>query len=334
MNGQMIETLPRPEFAANAAAMGRVHVELDEDGIARSIFLWEGVGTPAWPHFAHAVLQAAQALPPALAPRQQVPDHDLTGTSHPRPFILARQDERRINFLGPPGFVPSLSYAQVLEGEFMPGTFQGRIVLVGATAAGMGDRLPTPVSGLRQPMPGVEFHANVIEAMRSGTLVTRQPGWIVLIASILTSIAPLFWLPRLPPLPGLLASGLWFVGVAGSALLLPRVAGIWLPPSAALVAVALAYPIWSWRKLESAGRFLDQELARLQHDADWGDRPKGKSPTSASSDPLQSRIEQVQAASERLAAFRITGAKHKPYSHDIRRRWLYPDATDESHDAR
>ena len=46
VNGQIIETLPMPSLANNAADLGRVHAALDEDGIARSIYLFEGVGAP------------------------------------------------------------------------------------------------------------------------------------------------------------------------------------------------------------------------------------------------------------------------------------------------
>jgi len=164
VNGQLLETLPLPQLLEPAAALGRVHVELDEDGIARSIFLWEGVGAPAWPHFSQAVLNTAGLLPASYS---AVPPT----TSDAMPFALMRDGPRRIRFLGPPGHVQTLSYAQVLTGEFAPGTFRNKIVLVGATAAGMGDLLPTPVSGLRQPMPGVEVHANALESMRSHTLI-------------------------------------------------------------------------------------------------------------------------------------------------------------------
>ena len=51
-NGQVIESLPLPIYAESAADLGRVHVVLDEDGIARSIYLFEGIGAPVWQHFA------------------------------------------------------------------------------------------------------------------------------------------------------------------------------------------------------------------------------------------------------------------------------------------
>lgn len=314
VNGQMIETLPLPQLAEHAAAMGRVHVELDEDGIARSVFLLEGVGTPAWPLFAQAVLSAGHVDSPV-----QTASLPNASQHSPHPFALSREDQRRITFLGPPGYVQSLSYAQVLKGEFPKGLFKDKIVLVGATAAGMGDQLPTPVSGLRQPMSGVEFHANVLESIRQGRLITPLADWVTVMMNALLALAPILWLPRLRPLHGLLASGLWFMGVTGLAMLLPQLAGIWLAPSAALVAIVLAYPVWSWRKLESAGRFLDQQLRRLHQDAAWVERRASGSREQKSEDPLQSRIEQVQAASIRLAQLQEHRRETLAFiSHDIR----------------
>ena len=55
----------------------------------------------------------------------------------------------------------------MLNGEFNKILFNNKIVSVGATASGMNDLLSTPVSGLRQPMSGVEFFANVLQSKRA-----------------------------------------------------------------------------------------------------------------------------------------------------------------------
>ena len=309
VNGQLLETLPLPQLLEPAAALGRVHAELDEDGIARSVFLWEGVGAPVWPHFAQAVLQVAGQLPTAFSTR-------APATADTAPFALVRQTQRRIRFLGPPGHVRSLSYVQVLTGDFAPGTFRDRIVLVGATAAGMGDVLPTPVSGLRQPMPGVEFHANALESMRTGTLVRTAPESLTLAVAALLALMPLLWLPRLNPLAGLLASGGWFLSVTAAVILLPVLTSLWMPLAGALLAIALAYPVWSWRRLESAGRFLDHELKRLRQELG----AEATLPLKAlSADPFQARIAQVQTAAHRLRHLQEERGETLAFiSHDLR----------------
>ena len=62
-NGQLIETLPLPSLANNAIDLGRAHVALDEEGVARSIYRFEGVGAPVWQHFSQAVLNVALHKP-------------------------------------------------------------------------------------------------------------------------------------------------------------------------------------------------------------------------------------------------------------------------------
>lgn len=309
VNGQLLETLPLPQLLEHAAALGRVHAELDQDGIARSIFLWEGVGAPVWPHFAQAMLATAGQLPLSL--NRTPPD-----AADAMPFALVRDTPRRVTYLGPPGHMLTLSYAQVLTGEFAPGTFRNKIVLVGATAAGMGDLLPTPVSGLRQPMSGVEFNANTVDAMRSGYLIRTVSTGIALIAAGLLALMPLLWLPRVNPLGGLVASVAWFMFVAAAAIALPVVLRAWMPVAGALLAILLAYPVWSWRRLESAGRFLDHELKRLRQEL--GPVPDSP-PRQPSHDPFEARIRQVQAAAHRLRHLQDEQRETLAFiSHDIR----------------
>jgi CHASE2 domain-containing sensor protein len=309
VNGQLLETLPLPQLLEQEVALGRVHVELDQDGIARSIFLWEGVGTPVWPHFAQAVLATAGQLPASFSQTPPV-------TVDAAPFALVRQGQRRISYLGPPGHMQTLSYVQVLTGEFPVGMFRDKLVLVGATAAGMGDLLPTPVSGLRQPMSGVEVHANALASMRSGGLISAVPSGVALIMAALLALMPLLWLPRLNPLGGLIASAVWFVAVAAAAIALPAIVHVWMPVAGALLAILLAYPVWSWRRLESAGRFLDRELKRLRQELGPVADAQPKAP---SHDPFEMRIQQVQAAAHRLRHLQEERSETLAFiSHDIR----------------
>ncbi|HAY27515.1 MAG TPA: histidine kinase, partial [Candidatus Accumulibacter sp.] len=89
--------------------------------------------------------------------------------------LLLREDLRRIRFAGPPGTLPRIPYASLLQGNVPPELVAGRIVLIGVTATGLGDFVPTPVSAESQPMPGVEVLANVLLAMRDGQLIRDLP---------------------------------------------------------------------------------------------------------------------------------------------------------------
>ena len=223
-----------------------------------------------------------------------------------------QQGQQKINFAGPAGYFPRISYVQVLNGEYTKGLFKNRIVLIGATASGMNDVVPTPVSGLGQPMAGVEFHANVLEAIRHNQLVATLPQWIACLIILNLTLLPLIWLPKTSAFSGLILTLLFFILVASLAVALPKIFGIWLAPSAALL---IAYPVWSWRKLESAQRYLMLEFDYLN---------KGlQTPHTASNayryDHFDDRIQQVRAANNQLRLLQEDKKEVLAFiSHDLR----------------
>ena len=66
-----------------------------------------------------------------------------------------------INYQGSASTFTHYSIVDVLEKKFAPDAFRGKIVLIGATATGIGDLRGTPYGGTTYP--GVEIHANVID---------------------------------------------------------------------------------------------------------------------------------------------------------------------------
>jgi len=96
-----------------------------------------------------------------------------------------------IRYYGPEGTYKSYkiaaiinSWAQVEEGkepQIPPGEFAGKIVLVGASASGLLDLRPSPLSAV---YPGVEILATVLDNILQGDFV-RTPPLLVLIALVL-----------------------------------------------------------------------------------------------------------------------------------------------------
>jgi adenylate cyclase len=66
-----------------------------------------------------------------------------------------------INYAGPYQTYPQYSMIDVIDGKVPEKTFQGKIVLVGATALGIGDLRNTPFQS--HDYMGVEIHANVLD---------------------------------------------------------------------------------------------------------------------------------------------------------------------------
>src|SRR5262249_47335951 len=96
-------------------------------------------------------------------------------------------------------------------------------------------------------------------------------------------------------------AALWVVlavacGSTAASLLLLRLAAWWAPPMALVVSVLAAYPLWTWRRLETTMRFVDAEIARLEHEPE-------AIPTVA---PVRARPP-VDPIEDRLAVLRVAG---------------------------
>jgi CHASE2 domain-containing sensor protein len=257
--GPLKETLPIPILRAAAAGLGHTDLELDRDGVFRSVYLMAGLGAPRWPQFALAMLQQAEP-----GRWQDLPgDHNLRlGLASPGSWL--RDHRVLVPFAGPPGTFQHVSYADVLAGRHPPNAFRDRFVLVGAAAAGLGDALPTPVSGFSRAMPGVEIMANIFDALRlHRTIQPLALPWRLLLTGLLVWLA-LALDHRLGTRWSLPAtSGLVLLTLVLSAVLL-RTLQTWFPPSAALLTLGISYPLWSWRRLQGTLRSLAEQKERIQ----------------------------------------------------------------------
>lgn len=247
------EALPAPLFAEAAAALGHIHIELDPDGIARSVYLWEGMYAPRFPQLALAALSLAS---PPLAARHAAPATvEAPG--------WRRAEWVRIPFAGPPGSFRYISYVDVLRGEVPDGVLRDAVVFVGASAVGLGDIVPTPTSGHARPMPGVELHATVFSALRRGDAIHPLPAALAAtLAAVLVGALMLVMLRAGPRLALLSTFGFALAALTGSWAALAA-GETWAPPAGAVLACMLAYPLWSWRRLEATQHYLDAELKAL-----------------------------------------------------------------------
>ncbi|MFQ5817701.1 MAG: CHASE2 domain-containing protein [Terriglobia bacterium] len=76
-----------------------------------------------------------------------------------------------INYRGPDRTFPHVSLADIVAGRYAPGTFRGKIVLVGPTMLGIPDHHATPF--MQTGFPGVEIHANVLDTMLTQRFIRR-----------------------------------------------------------------------------------------------------------------------------------------------------------------
>lgn len=256
--GGGIEKLPISEVISVVSDIGHVHAPIDDDGIVRRVYLMEGRGRAHWPTLSLAAL--AQFSPDS--PRLE----NLPGTRHADtgPSDGWKHDhEVLIPFSGPSGSFTRVSAARIARGEVPKSELEGRIVFFGLTTTGLGDVVPTPVSALDQPMPGIELHANIFTALRNGTLVTRGPPWLGPLVALLVLPLMLIIYSRAPPryaLPGALIGALLPIAVS---YLLYQSAQLWFAPLSASVPILASYLLWSRHRLEYVNRFLERELGKF-----------------------------------------------------------------------
>ncbi len=257
-NSYPIEALPIPEFTSNAAALGHVHVDISKDGIARRVYLREGIGEPHWLHFSLAML--------SVTGHQEVIQHYVNPAKIENKYSSMQWSKDHaflIPFAGPPGHFQQIGYSQVLSGQYPANFFRDKIVLVGTTAEGLGDAHSTPLSGTIGSMPGVEIIANVVDSvMNDLRIIEIATPWLIVITILLVAL-PLFIYPYLNPGSTLFVLFAVVAGTLAAVALLLWLFGIWVPVSVILLFQVVSYPLWSWYRLEIAMRHINAELNQL-----------------------------------------------------------------------
>jgi response regulator RpfG family c-di-GMP phosphodiesterase len=94
-----------------------------------------------------------------------------------------------IDFRGPPGTIPTVSFSDVVAGRADVARLRNRIVVVGVTAATQQDVHPTPASAERL-MSGPEIQASAIWTAMHGLPLRSAPDWAGWLAILVAGIAP------------------------------------------------------------------------------------------------------------------------------------------------
>lgn len=91
-----------------------------------------------------------------------------------------------INFAGPGGSYPSISYYRILTDDFDPTFFEGKIILVGNTHRLGKDFFSVPTD---KQMSGLEVHANAIATILNDSFIRPLPALLINILIIIAGIA-------------------------------------------------------------------------------------------------------------------------------------------------
>jgi adenylate cyclase len=240
-------------FTTAAASSGYFSVVSDPDGVVRWLPLVVQGGEDFFPPLPLLCVWHYLGKPP-LAVRAG--RYGVDGVQLGARFIPTDEAGRLfINYRGPAQTFSTYSVSDILAGTLPKGTFKDRIVLVGATAIGIGDIRTTPFGPV---FPGPEVHANAVDNMLAGDFVER-PRWSTvfdLFAIVGLGLLVGLILLRTSALVGLLSSGALFV--------VYLFAAYWLFAQAR-IALNMVYPIFALAAtytMLTLHRFLAEERER------------------------------------------------------------------------
>jgi adenylate cyclase len=102
-----------------------------------------------------------------------------------------RDETAWIDYYGPPGTIPSISFSRVVEGKTKPGTFKDKLVVIGPSAPSLQDVHPTSTTGDDTLMAGAEIQASALDTVRRGLPLQSAPRWLdALLIVLLGMVAP------------------------------------------------------------------------------------------------------------------------------------------------
>jgi CHASE2 domain-containing sensor protein/signal transduction histidine kinase len=280
------EIEPVPALSQCAKAVGHINAEADADGTVRSVYLREG--PPQAPKAQLAWLLYQQAYPGTAL---SMPGSDTAQIAQG----WLRSNPVRIPFISPHGGFPSVPYVSVLRGEVPPELLRDKLILIGTTAPGLGDRYVTPQSASVGTTPGIEIQANLLNGLLQQRTIVALGQWPVAALSVLL-VAALLGLLLVRPRHALwLTLACMAAALLGSAGLLRL--GLWWPPVASLLGMLLAYLIWNWRRLSVILAYFGWELARL--DSEPKVLPERRRTQAPAGDVLQGQIVALEQALSR-----------------------------------
>ena len=217
-------------ISSAALSQGLVNPDEDADAIIRRVPLVASIGGQPAPGF------AAELLRVALQGRMQVlgGEDGIEGVRLGDWFVPTLKDGTAYVPFSPSYADRYVSAHDVLTDPEAAASLQGAIVLVGLTGQGLID---FPTSPLRQRMPGIEVHAQLIEAIDEQYSILR-PDWARIVeAGLIVLVAGLFIfaVPMLRPAVGAPVVAATLIAVIAGGFVLYAFTHVLLDPVAAAI---------------------------------------------------------------------------------------------------
>ena len=229
----------KPQAALVDAAKGLAHINVtfESDGFSRGAYLQEG----QLPHLALAV------------------------SGQPAENYQSHGGYRRFNLVDPEIGFPIVSLADALSDGFPMAVLKDKYVLIGSIAPSLGDHFPTIYSGRQgSGTPGVMLHANLLNDILRGNLISPVPLWVQLALSSWALFSVLIALMVLSPLAEFVYTAITVLSALAVSFVLLFAIDVWFDPGLCILAIALVKPAWAWRRTEMIVSFMGDRAAKLE----------------------------------------------------------------------
>jgi len=296
--GRVVWDGPLASIERAAAGIGHVHVSTEVDGVAGAFLVRQAddLGQAEWAMALETIRvgegansQSIQELPGALMvggrtfPVRSETHSIEIESGRPRSTLRLQASWIPIEYVGPTGSFAShtFSFVDVLQGKVPTAAFRGKYVLVGATAASLGDRFTSPFMHIEGPngqqygefLPGVEVLANSVNTVLRGRSYSETPDWLAAMCGTLVTLLTIGGLS--------LAQGKWesLKQLATIVLIVVLILGLnylaftrWLvyPPIVpCIVSLILAVPLILLHRSFGASSELDAQIGQLVQAENW-----------------------------------------------------------------
>ena len=248
---------PLSQFISAGAQWAYINVVEDEDGFIRRYTLFQNVyGKRYLPLTVEAVRYLSKT------------DEASIITEDENYFILGEKivpkfnfDSMLINYTGPAGNFPTYSLANILDdSKFMlpdtsedtnifdiyreSGIFRNKIVFIGASAEELQDNKFTPFfsfDGMKQKMPGVEMHANVMYSILNNSYIIEANSWLIFVCIIFLGLFNIFMSNKIKPLQSIVVIVAIGVSYFIVSYLIFKNSNIWVPVIYPLFSLIVGY---------------------------------------------------------------------------------------------
>ena len=242
--------LPVEQLAREAMGLGHINMLADEDGTLR----WEtfiiALDGYLYPSLALQTAVRLLGIPP-----EQVAVAATRGIDLGKRFLPTDQHGRMvINYYGKAGTFPQVSIADIMDGTAAPERIRGKVVIVGATAAGIYDLRVTPLTAA---LPGVEKHASVVASIMTGEFIRPVPLWINLLLLLVSGGIISVLIPRFGALGAAITTLLALALLALAGYLLFAWMGLWIAlaaPGNNLLAIFMGVTAYNYSVEERRAR--------------------------------------------------------------------------------